>query len=94
VSDVISFLERMGQDANLRHGTRDDIELAMIRTQVDPDLQAAIMNGDQIQIEALLGADHNVCCVLMPKENEEEEPSKDDDEITARSKDLSMAAAA
>ena len=88
MSNVIAFLETMGQDAALRHATQNDVELALTRAQVDLDLQAAILGKDQAQIEALLGTATNVCCAVFPaKEDEdedEENPSKDDDEITAQ----------
>ena len=82
MSNVISFLERLGQDATLRHASKGDVALALTRAQIDPDLSAAILAGKQSEIEMLLGADTNVCCGLAPekREDEEEQPSKDDDE--------------
>jgi hypothetical protein len=89
MSNVISFLESVGQDAALRHATKDELELAMSKVQIDPALQTAILGKDQQQLEALLGATTNVCCGVFPgKEDDdeaEEEPSKDDDEIRAKS---------
>jgi hypothetical protein len=85
MTNVISFLESVGQDAQLRHATKEELELAMNRAQIDPALQAALMRGDQNQLEALLGTRINVVCAIFPgKEDDEEEeaPSKDDDEIT------------
>ena len=88
MSNVISFLESVGQNAALRHATKDELELALNKAQIDPELQAAIFNRDQAQLEALLGARTNVVCAIMPgKEDDdegEEAPSKDDDEITAQ----------
>ncbi len=82
MSNVISFLERLGQDATLRHASEDDLALALTRAKIDPELQAAILGGNQSEIEMLLGANTNVCCGLAPekREDEEEEPSRDDDE--------------
>jgi hypothetical protein len=97
MSNVIGFLETMGQDAALRHATQNDVELALTRAQIDPELQAAILGKDQAQIEALLGASTNVCCAIAPgkdDEEEDEEPLRDDDEITAQSAVHGIASAA
>jgi hypothetical protein len=89
MSDVISFLESVGQDAALRHAPKAELELALIKARIDPALQAAVLCQDQQQLEALLGATTNVCCGVFPGKEEddetEEEPSKDDDEIRSRS---------
>jgi hypothetical protein len=65
MSNVIAFLERMGQDAQLRHASQNDMELELSRAQIDPELQAAILGKDQQQLEVLLGKG-NVCCMLFP----------------------------
>ena len=88
MSKVISFLETMGQDAHLRHATDSELELPLNRAQIAPDLQAAILSGDQTRVQALLGAKTNVVCAIFPgKEDDEgeESPSKDDDEISLHS---------
>ena len=88
MSNVIGFLERMGQDAQLRRASLSEVELALKDAQIDPELQAAILDQDQRQLEALLGREH-LCCLMFPaKEDEdddsEESPSRDDDEISLR----------
>ena len=89
MSNVISFLESVGQDAELRHATKDELELALSKAQIDPALQAALLGRDQQELEARLGVTTNVCCGVFPGKEEddetEEEPSKDDDEVRARS---------
>jgi hypothetical protein len=98
MSNVIAFLETMGQDASLRHAGQTDLSLALTHAQIDPELQAAILDKDQQQLEMLLGAQTNVCCAVFPvkedEDDEEEAPSRDDDEITARSAVRSIASAA
>lgn len=86
MSKVIAFLERMGQDAQLRHAPQNDMGLALMRAQIDPELQAAILGKDQAQIEALLQTKTNVCCGLFPGKDDEDEdaPAQDDDEIRSR----------
>ncbi|OOG38139.1 hypothetical protein B0E51_14915 [Rhodanobacter sp. C05] len=89
MSNVIDFLERMGQDAKLRHASQNEVELALASEQIDPELHAAILAKDQRWIEGLLGQG-NVCCMLMPSKEEddedaEESPSKEDEEVTSQS---------
>ena len=86
MSNVIGFLERMGQDAQLRHADNIEIEQALTREQIDDELRSAILGSDQVKLESLLGARTNVYCLIAPgkKDDEEEEdsPDRDDDEIT------------
>lgn len=87
MSNVIGFLEKMGQDAELRHATNDEMKLALTSTQIDPDLKAAILQSDQAKLDVLLGARINIVCSVFPgkeedDEEEEESPAQDDDEIT------------
>jgi len=86
MSNVISFLETMGQDAQLRHATSNELELALTDAHISPELQEALLQSDQAQLEALLGARINIVCSVFPgkedDEEEEESPSQDDDEIT------------
>lgn len=86
MSNVVGFLEMVGRDASMRRASPGDLESALMRAQIDPALQAAILRKDQNQIAELLGANANVCCILAPekREEEEEEPSRDDDEVSAQ----------
>jgi hypothetical protein len=78
MSEVIEFLEQLGKDANLRHASQAEIGQALARTQIDPSVQAAILNEDQRQLEALLGADTNVCCMIFVPEDEDDVPPEED----------------
>jgi len=86
MSNVIGFLESVGQDAALRHAAQGELKLALSGAQIDPALQIAILNNDQDRLTALLGARTNLVCGVLPgKEDDdegEEAPSRDDDEIT------------
>ena len=72
MSNVIAFLEKMGQDAQLRHASRSDVELALAGAQIDSELQAAILAKDQQKLEALLGSP-NVCCMIEVDVSNEDE---------------------
>jgi hypothetical protein len=72
VSNVIAFIERMGQDAQLRHASRNEVEIALANAQIDPELRAAIVGKDQERLEALLGGS-NVCCMQFYDDSDERE---------------------
>jgi hypothetical protein len=84
MSNVIAFLETMGQDAELRHAGRAELYRELTEQHVDADAQWAILRGDCERLEALLGAPTIVCCSIDKgdEEEEEEEPSRDGDEIS------------
>ena len=91
MSNVIGFLEAMGQDAQLRHATSDELQQALTGVGIDPQLRAAIVSGDQQLLEALLGATTNVCCGLHPAEpddDEEEDDETDDDDLEEEDDEL------
>ena len=78
--NVIDFLERFGQDAGLRYATSDMVAEALQQAGIEPALQAAILAKDQRALEALLGSDTNVCCLIHKDDEEEEEESDEDEE--------------
>jgi len=80
VSNVIDFLERFGEDASLRHANEDAVAEALRTAGLEPALQAAILDRDQRKLEALLGADTNVCCMVNAPEEEEEEEEEGEEE--------------
>ena len=97
MSNIINFLERMGQDAQLRQASRSEVELALKDAQIDPEIQVAILAKDQSKLEDLLGS-VNVCCMLEPgKEDEseddetEEQPSQGDEKLSAISASFAIA---
>lgn len=78
MSNVIDFLESLGQDAKLRHASREEMEQALLNAQIEPELRAAILDSDQARLEALLGATANVCCMIHAPEDDEDEPAEDE----------------
>jgi hypothetical protein len=79
VSNVIDFLQRLGQDADLRHAPRTALELALAEADIDPALREALLGADQRKLESLLGADTNVCAMVSPGKKEEDEEEDEDD---------------
>lgn len=64
MSNVIDFLERMGQDAELRHAAQGDVEKALVNAQIDPSLLEVMLDKDERRLEDLLGANKNLCCLI------------------------------
>lgn len=88
MSNVMDFLERMGQDAQLRHASSNYLQATLAESQIDSELQTAILSKDQPQLEALLGQG-NFCCVQCPSREDEDDdteetPSEESDEISSR----------
>ena len=77
MTDVIDFLERLGQDATLR---RETLENALNGAGLSPEVREALAKRDQRSLEALLGGVGNVCCMInAPIEEEQEDaPVKKD----------------
>lgn len=78
--NVIDFLERFGEDADLRHASSDALTEALQGAGIEPALQTAILAKDQRALEALLGSDTNVCCLIHKDDEEEEDDEVDEDE--------------
>jgi len=79
VSNVIDFLQRLGQDADLRHAPRTALEVALAEADIDPALREALLGADQRKLETLLGADTNVCAMISPGKKEDDEDEDEDD---------------
>ena len=79
MTDVIDFLERMGQDAQLRHGSQDYVELALASAEIAPELRVAILARDEQGLQALLGQDP-FCCLINPAKPDEEQDEEQDEE--------------
>jgi hypothetical protein len=74
MSNVIDFLEKWGQDAQLRHATSAELEQALLRAGIEPAERAAILGADRCTLESLLGARSRlVCAILVPEEEADEE---------------------
>jgi hypothetical protein len=73
MSDLIDFLERMGGDSQSRFATEPRLEEALTRAGIAPTVRSAVLAGDQLRLESLIGASHNVCNMInCPDEIEEE----------------------
>lgn len=81
MSDLIDFLERMGGDSRLRFATGPVLDEALSNAGIAPTVRSAVLAGDQLRLEPLIGASHNVCnLVNLPDEEDEEEQDDEDEE--------------
>jgi hypothetical protein len=81
--DPIDFLERLGQNARLRHASAAELERALATTGFNPELRSALLADDALRLGELLGAQPNICCLIEKpdqEEDEEEEEEEEDDE--------------
>lgn len=65
MSNIIDFLETVGQNASLRYASPEKMQHVLADSQVDNELQEAVLAGDQQRLSELLRA-KNTCCMLMP----------------------------
>ena len=79
MSNVIDFLERLGQDAQLHQASDTELEQALTEAQIDPAIRDAILMRDQRRLESLLGASPNVCCMIYTPAREDDEEEEGDD---------------
>ena len=81
MSNLIDVIEKWGGDAQWRHATDEAREAALIAAGFEPEERAALLGADQDALESLLGATHNICCMVnAPDEEEPEEEEEEDDE--------------
>ncbi|MEO6065310.1 MAG: hypothetical protein ABIP49_05980 [Lysobacterales bacterium] len=82
MSEVISLLERLGQDSGMRQLFLEGTAPA-VASPAQAALREALASADGGVLEALLGASSNLVCGLFPgKEDQpgEESPDKDDEQ--------------
>ena len=78
MTDIIDFLEKLGQDAQLRHAGCGEIREALADARIDEAPAAAILAGDERRLAILLGARTDLnCLVFAPRRVPEEEPDKE-----------------
>jgi hypothetical protein len=83
MSNLIEFLEHVGQDAQLRYATKEALESALVTAGLAADVCAAILADEHDRLAILVGAKKPVCCCLSPDEDDDTDESGED-EIVAR----------
>lgn len=79
MSNVVVLLERIGQSSRLQSLTGEQLAQELSLAGIEPAVQAAIVQQHPRQLEQLIGASKNVCCLIHAPEDEdsEEEPSEE-----------------
>jgi hypothetical protein len=80
MSNLIDVIEKWGGEAQWRHATDEAREAALIQAGFEPEVRAAVLGADQGVLESLLGATHNICCMVNAPEEEKEEPEEEEDD--------------
>jgi hypothetical protein len=84
MTDAIDFLEQLGRNARLRRAPAAELERELAATGIDPELRSALLASDEPRLALLLGAQPNVCCLIVKpdpaKPGDEEEEEEDDEE--------------
>ena len=75
--DAIEFLERVGADARVRHGSERDLQEVVAGSALEEPLAAALLTRDCDAVYGLLGKGLQMA-VQVPAE-EEEAPEDDED---------------
>jgi hypothetical protein len=71
--NIIEFLEKVGQDSQLRHATRGQLARAFDDAAIAADVRDAALSGDRRTLEQLVGSPEIVCCLVVHSEESEEE---------------------
>jgi len=83
MTDAIEFLDQLGRNARLRYAAPAELEQAIAAADIDPELRSALLADDPLRLSALLGAQPNVCCLVVkpdPERPDEEEEEEDEEE--------------
>ncbi len=78
MSNVVDFLQRAGEDSQLRYADCGGLEQALAQTTIAPALREALLNGDSARLAALLGSRMDMCGVIFAPQDEE--PDEDSGE--------------
>ncbi len=79
MSEVIGFLQEMGQSATLRHATKSSLYKALNAQGVDQTAQWAIIGGDVARLTAVLSASTGLICILAVAEDDGEQAAAQQD---------------
>ena len=77
MSNVVDFLQRAGEDSQLRYASCVGLEQALAQTNIAPPLRDALMKGDATRLATLLGSRLDSCgIVFAPQDEDEKEPEE------------------
>jgi hypothetical protein len=80
VSNVVDFLQRAGEDSQLRYAGCGGLEQALSQTNIAAPLREALLKGDSNLLAALLGSSVDMCGIIFAPQDEEEPEEQDSGE--------------
>ena len=81
MSNVVDFLQRAGEDSQLRYASSSGLEQALAQTNIDPALREALLNGDAARLARLVGSNQEMCgFIFAPQDQDDEQEEQDSDE--------------
>ena len=81
MSNVVDLLEKIGQSSRLQALGGEQLAQELSQAGIDPAVQAAIVQQRPRELEQLIGAPGNVCCLIhAPQDDENDEPDEQPDE--------------
>jgi hypothetical protein len=77
VSNVVDFLQRAGEDSQLRYAGCGGLEQALAQTNIAPALREALLKGDATRLAMLLDSQQDMCgYIFAPQDEDEKEPEE------------------
>jgi hypothetical protein len=80
VSNVVDFLQRAGEDSQLRYAGCGGLEQALAQTNIAAPLREALLKGDSAGLAALLGSRLDMCGIIYAPQDQEEPEEQDSGE--------------
>lgn len=80
MSNVVDLLEKLGQSSRLQSLSGEQLAQELSQAGIAPAVQAAIVQQRHRQLEHLLGASTNVCCLIHAPQDDEPDEQQPDDE--------------
>lgn len=79
MSNVVDFLQRAGEDSQLRYASCSGLEQALAETNIEPALREALLKGDATRLATLVGSRLDMCgFIFAPQDEDEEQPEEQD----------------
>ena len=74
MSNIVDFLENVGQNASLRYASSNEMRRVLASSQLDQNAVDAVLAQDMQEISALLKTENIYCkCLLMAGMNDDDE---------------------
>ena len=79
MSNFVDFLQRAGEDSQLRYASCGGLEQALAETNIEPALREALLKGDAARLATLVGSRLDMCgFIFAPQDEDEEQPEEQD----------------